>query len=187
MKKRIILIIGFSLALVLFVFGQGKLMHDGSGDPSGNCNNAIYVNTATGEHWSCSANVWAKDSSKVMMSGNSPIIFRAKGLNVNQVTTDIGSFTGLPSRYIPRRFSVDNCSATPTLATIDLRTATGGAGSAVVVASPLSSLTASTTIFDATLAITTTVQTASTLTIRSVAAAGSTATCDFTLVVDPLP
>lgn len=120
------------------------------------------------------------------VAGDLPLIYRSKTLNVNQVTTDIGTFTSLPARYVVRRFTVDNCSATPTLSTVDLRTAAAGGGTAVVSAAALSSLSASTTLVDTTLAVTTSVQTASTLTIRSVAAAGGAATCDFTLTVDPL-
>ena len=114
-------------------------------------------------------------------------IFRATGLNVNQTNTDIGSFTNLPSRYIVRRLTVDNASATPTLSTVSLRTATGGAGTAIVNAQALSGLTAATTFLDSVLAVTTSVQTTSTLTIRAVAAAGAPATCDFTLEITPLP
>jgi len=118
---------------------------------------------------------------------STPLIFRTKALNVNQTNTDIGSFAGLPARYIVRRFTVDNASATPTLSTIALRTATGGGGTAIVTAQALSTLSAATTFIDATLAVTTSAQTASTLTIRAVAAAGTTSTCDFTLEIVPLP
>lgn len=113
-------------------------------------------------------------------------ILRAKSLNVNQVNTDIGSFTGLPSRYIVRRFTWENCSATPTLATVDLRTAAAGGGTAIVSAQALAALSASTTFLDSTLAVVATVQTASTLTIRGVAAAGGASTCDASLEITPL-
>lgn len=118
--------------------------------------------------------------------GSAPMLFRAPSLNINQTATDIGSFTGLPARYIVRRFTVENASAVPTLSTIDLRTATGGGGSAVVSAQAMSGLASSSAFLDATIAIAGTVQTASTLTIRSVAAAGAPCTADFTLEITPL-
>jgi hypothetical protein len=116
-----------------------------------------------------------------------PMILRAKSLDVNQTGADIGSFTNLPPRYIVRRLTFDNASATPTLSTVSLRTATGGGGTAIVSAQALSTLSATTTFVDSTLAVTTTAQTASTLTLRAVAAAGGAATVDATLEITPLP
>lgn len=120
------------------------------------------------------------------LPANVPLVYRAKGLNINQVNTDVGSFSTLPARYIVRRLTFDNASATPTLSTVSLRTATGGGGTAIVSVQALSSLSASTTFLDSTLAVTATVQTASTLTIRAVTAAGTAATVDVTLEVVPL-
>lgn len=114
------------------------------------------------------------------------LLFRAKTLNVNQANTDIATISGLPSRYVVRRMTWENCTATPTLATVDLRTAASGGGSAIVSASALATLSATTTYLDSTLAVTTTVQTSSTLTVRGVAAAGGAATCDTTIEVMPL-
>lgn len=107
------------------------------------------------------------------------LVYRATGLNTNQTNTDIGSFTGLPARYIVRRLTVDNASATPTLSTVSLRTATGGGGTAIVNAQALSTLTAATTFLDSTLAVTTSVQTASTLTIRAVRGGWRGCNCGF--------
>ncbi len=120
-----------------------------------------------------------------MALGSFPIVYRATGLNVNQTNTDIGSFTGLPSRYIVDALYFDNASATPTLSTVSLRTAAGGAGSAIVNAQALISLISSTTLLGATLAIQA-VQTAPTLTLRAVVAAGGVATVDATLIIIPL-
>ena len=123
------------------------------------------------------------------MAGNGmTIIYRAKGINLNAgANTDSGStFTGLPSRYIVRRLTFDNASGTPTLSTVALRTAASGGGTALVTAQALSTLNATTVLVDSTLAVTTSIQTASILYIRNVAAAGSAMTCDSTLEVTPL-
>lgn len=120
------------------------------------------------------------------VSADLPLIYRAKGLNVNQTATDIGSFTNLPARYIVRRLYFENASTTPALSTVDLRTASGGGGTAIAAAVALSSLTTSSTLLDATLAVTSSVQTVPTLTLRAVAAAGTASTIDVTLEVVPL-
>jgi len=121
-----------------------------------------------------------------IVAGSYPQIFKLTGLNVNQVNTDIGTFTGLPSLYIVRRLTFYNASATPTLSTVDLRTATGGGGSAIVAAQVLASLSTAATLVDSALAITTSTQSASSLTVRAVAAAGGASTVDCVLVVDVL-
>jgi hypothetical protein len=121
------------------------------------------------------------------MAPNVPLVYRLTTLNVNQTNTDVGTFSNLPSKYIVRRLTFDNASATPTLSTVSLRTATGGGGTAIVNAQALSSLSATTTFVDSTLAVTTTVQTASSLVVRAVAAAGGAATVDATLEITPLP
>lgn len=113
-------------------------------------------------------------------------VFRAMGVNLNAgVNTDVATITGLPARYIIRRIVFDNASGTPTLATISVRTASGGGGTAVVNAQALASLNASTAYLDATLAVAT-VLTASTLTLRNIAVAGSAMTVDVSVVIDPL-
>ena len=125
-------------------------------------------------------------STKLYVSAQTPQIYRLTGLNVNQANTDLGSFTGLPALYVVRRLTFNNASATPTLSTVDLRTAAAGAGTAIVSAQALASLTAAATLVDATLAVTTSTQTASSLVVRGVAAAGGAATVDATLVIDVL-
>lgn len=119
----------------------------------------------------------------------STLIYRVKGVNLNVgANTDSGStFTNLPSRYIVRRLTFENASGTPTLSTVALRTASGGGGTAIVTAQALSTLSASTTLVDSALAVTTTVQTSQTLYLRDVAAAGSAMTADAALEVEPLP
>lgn len=177
------------LILLIFVltFGQGKLMHDGSGAPTGFCNNAIYVDTATGIHYSCTNNAWAADSSRMMMAGATPMVYRAKAVSLNSgVNTDVAAITGLPARYIVRRVTFENASGTPTLATVGVFTAAGGTGATVVTAQALSSLSATTVYLDGTLAITSTVLTSSSLTIRNIAVAGSAMTVDCTIEVTPL-
>jgi hypothetical protein len=113
-------------------------------------------------------------------------VFRATGVNLNAgVNTDVATITGLPARYIVRRIIFENSSGTPTLATISVRTASGGGGTAVVNAQALASLNASTVYLDATLAVST-VLTASSLTLRNIAVAGSAMTVTCTVIIDPL-
>lgn len=182
MKWRVVILI---LVAALAIYSQGKLMHDGSGDPSGFCSNAVYINIATKEHWTCTNNVWAKDSAASVPTSN--LIYRISGISVNSANTDVGSFTGLPAKYIVRRLTFDNASGTPTLATISLRTAASGGGSAIVSGQALAALNGATVFLDSTLAITTNTQTASTLYLRNVVAAGGAMTCDATLEIVPLP
>lgn len=115
-----------------------------------------------------------------------PLLYRATALNVNQANTDIGTFTGLPTLYIVRRLTFNNASATPTLATVALRTAAAGAGTAIVTAQALSTLSAASTFVDSTLAVTTATQNSATLVLRAVAAAGVAATVDATLEIEVL-
>jgi hypothetical protein len=182
MKRHALFLI---CAITLVAYGQGKLMHDGSGDPSGFCNNAVYINTATKEHWTCSNNAWSKDSAGSVPTSN--LIYRATAISVNSANTDVGTFTGLPSKYIVRRLTFDNASGTPTLATISLRTAASGSGSAIVSGQALAGLSSTAIFLDSTLAISTNTQTANTLYLRNVVAAGSGITCDATLEIMPLP
>lgn len=118
--------------------------------------------------------------------GTTPLLYQLFGLNLNVgANTDIGTFTGLPARYIVRRLTFQNASATPTLSTVDLRTAAGGGGTAIVAAQALASLSTTVIVVDSTLAVSS-VQTASSLIVRAVAAAGVGATVDATLEITPL-
>lgn len=114
------------------------------------------------------------------------LVFCLTGLNINQTATDIGTFTGLPAKYIVRRLTFDNASATPTLSTVSLRTAAAGGGTAIVNAQALVSLNGATVFLDSTLAVTANTQTASSLVLRAVAAAGLASTVDCTLEIEPL-
>lgn len=105
------------------------------------------------------------------------------GINVNSAATDVGSFTNLPAKYRVVRCQPFDASINLTTATYDLRTATGGGGTAIVAAQALSALTAASKFVDSTLAVTADYQTASTLTIRNVTAQGAPATCSFLLDV----
>ena len=120
------------------------------------------------------------------LMGSVPLLYRVTSLNVNQTNTDVGTFTGLPAKYIVGALWFDNASATPTLSTISLRTAAGGGGNAIVNLQALSTLTSPTVLLSAVLAITNAIQTASTLVLRSVVAAGQAATVDATLLIYPL-
>lgn len=103
------------------------------------------------------------------------------GINLNSATTDVGTFSGLPAKYRVMRLTGYDTSTSLTLATVDLRTATGGGGTAIVSAGVLSALTAATKFVDITLAVTADYQTASTLTLRNVTAQGGAATASFLL------
>ncbi len=109
--------------------------------------------------------------------------YKVTAINLNSALTDVGSFTGLPAKYRVMRLMGYDASTSLTLATLDLRTATGGAGTAVVSAYALSGLTAGTKFADATLAVTADYQTVSTLTLRNVTAQGGAATASFLLEI----
>lgn len=104
------------------------------------------------------------------------LTFILTGLNLNLALTDIGTFAGLPTKYRVDRLTVYDASTNLTLATLDLRTAAAGAGSAVVAAYALAGLTAPTKMADATLAIASDYQTVTSLILRNVTAQGAPAT-----------
>lgn len=57
-------------AAVIILIGLGWVGHSlaqksettGTGDPTGHCNNAEYLNRTTGERWVCVNNAWSKDA-----------------------------------------------------------------------------------------------------------------------------
>jgi hypothetical protein len=106
--------------------------------------------------------------------------------SVQTATTDIATIT-MPATayagagYLPIRFFAYGASTSLTLATVDLRTAAGGGGSAIISAQPLSALTGGSLMVALTLALATTIQTATTLTIRCVTGQAAPATCKFGL------
>ena len=113
--------------------------------------------------------------------------FTASAITVNSANTDVTTFTGLPAKYRVVKLTAYDASISLTTATISLRTAAAGGGTALVNAYALSPLTASTKFADATLAVTDTYQTAGTLYLRNVAAQGAAATCSFVLELIELP
>lgn len=112
--------------------------------------------------------------------------------SVQTGATDIATIT-IPSSatsgagYLPLRFWAYSASTSLTLATVDLRTASGGGGSAIVSAQALIGLTGSTLAASLALALSTTIQTAGILTVRCVTGQGSAATCKFGLEYLVLP
>lgn len=114
--------------------------------------------------------------------------FFLTGLSVNSLNTDIGTFTGLPAKYIIRRLTAFDASGALTLAAIDLRTAAGGGGTALVTAFVLSAIAGVTSYVDCTLATAaaTAVQTSSSLVVRNTVAQGGAATISLCLEVEPL-
>ncbi len=114
--------------------------------------------------------------------------YTVPNINVNSANTDVATFTGLPSKYILRRIVVHTPSAAVTTATIDVRTAAGGGGTALVAAFNLSGLTTTASFVDATPTPTTTstVRTETSLIIRNVTAEGSARTVSITLEIEPL-
>lgn len=109
--------------------------------------------------------------------------YKLTAITLNSALTDVGSFTGLPSKYRVISLTGYDASASLTLATVDLRTATGGAGTAIISAGVLSGMTTATKFVDITLAVTADYQTVSTLTLRNVTAQGSAATASFMLSI----
>jgi hypothetical protein len=132
------------------------------------------------------AQVPAGLASPTANGGSRDKFYRLTAQNVNQTLTDLGSFTGLPASYRVRRLIALNGSISLTLATVDLRTAAAGAGTAIVAAQALSPITGAGLAIDLTLAVTTGIQTASSLVMRAVTAQGAAATCDFLLEIDDL-
>jgi len=112
--------------------------------------------------------------------------YRLTGMNVNQATTDLGSFTGLPASYLVRRLTALNGSISLTTATVDLRTAAGGAGVAIASAAALSAITAAGLTADLALAVTNGIQSVASLVLRNVTPQGAAATCDFILEIEDL-
>lgn len=110
-------------------------------------------------------------------------LYKTTAINLNSAAADVGTFSGLPAKYRVLRLMGYDASASLVLATIDLRTATGGGGSAIVSAGVLSVLTTATKFVDVTLAITADYQTAGTLTIRNITANGGAATASFLLEI----
>src|SRR3954468_6333779 len=101
------------------------------------------------------------------------------GVNVNAAATDVGSFTlTLPTVYRVTRFTIFNASTALGTATIDLRDAGAGAGTALVSAQATTLLTGATKFVDATLvaALGTDYVTATSLFVRCVTAQGAPAT-----------
>lgn len=109
--------------------------------------------------------------------------YKLTGMNLNAALTDIGSFTGLPTKYRVMRLFGYDASTSLTLATVDLRTAAAGAGTAIVSAGVLSALTGATKFVDITLSVTGDYQTVATLTLRNVTAQGGAATASFQLEI----
>lgn len=109
--------------------------------------------------------------------------FIITGINVNSAATDVGTFSGLPAKYRVLRLTPFDASISLTTATVDLRTATGGGGTAIVAAQALSPCTAATKFADLTLAVTADYQTVGSLTVRNVTAQGAAATVSFILQI----
>lgn len=107
------------------------------------------------------------------------------GVNANSANTDVGSFVGLPAKYIIRGLTFYDKSGSIVLATFSLFTGAGGTGTALVSAFLVNALTAASAIVDATLAVgaTTAYQTAATLYLRNITAAGGAATVSCMLEI----
>lgn len=121
------------------------------------------------------------------MSHNTPpsriIHFLITGISLNAAVTDVGMFTGLPAKYRISKLTGFDTSTSLTLATVDLRTAAAGAGTAIIAAYALAGLTAATKQVDCTLAVTTDYQTAATLYLRNITPQGGAATASFLLEI----
>lgn len=88
---------------------------------------------------------------------------------LNQANTDVATFTGLPAKYIVTAFRLYDASGTPVLATIGLRTAASGAGTAMVTAATVTALTSAGATLPMAVAVTD-YQSAATLYVRTVVA-----------------
>lgn len=110
------------------------------------------------------------------------------GVDVNSAGADVGTFTGLPAKYIIRKLTAFDASTGLTLAAIDLRTASGGGGTTLVNGFVLSALTGATSYVDCTLATAaaTTYQTGTSLFVRNTIAQGGAATISLCLEIEVL-
>lgn len=141
------------------------------------------------------ANTWGLRRDGRIFSGQVPTAtvpaqryrthYKIEGVSLNSAATDTGTFTGLPSKYRVLRLTIFDASISLTTATLDLRTAAAGAGTALVSAYAPSGCTSAAKTVDATLAAVagTDYQTSGTLYVRNVTAQGSAATASFLLEI----
>lgn len=175
--KRISIILTILAAFVLFSLALRVSNPTVSAQMSDTCaDGKVLVMDASNKRYKC-------------MSAYIPLVYRIPSVSLNSANTDVATITGLPSKYIVRRFTVDNASTSLAIsaATVDLRTAASGAGTAIVSGQLVTALTGATKFADMTLAVTADTQTAATLYIRCVLAHGGAATVDMTIEVTPLP
>ncbi len=114
--------------------------------------------------------------------------YLATGVNLNSANTDVRTWANLPAKYILRQLLVFDASTSLTTATIDLRSASGGGGIALISAFSLSALTTPVKYAICTLAgaVGTDYWTVTTLYLRNVTAQGSPATASFLLEIEDL-
>lgn len=105
-------------------------------------------------------------------------------VNLNSAATDVATLT-LPASYVIIALRLYAASTSLTTATLDLRTAAGGAGTALASAASLSAATAATKVISVTLqaVATTDSLTTTTLYLRNVTAQGSAATATIEVEV----
>lgn len=166
------------LSLLTLVALTGAQTNGGSGSAlPGTCiTNSTFV--LSGVPYTCTAtNTWTP-----MPSG---VIGRATAVSLNSVADT--AITVPYAKYIVRRFTVTNCSTTPTLAQLALFTGAAASGTTVVAAALLTALDATTKMLDMTLALTTSTLTSATLYARNTVVNGSALTCDAYVFGDVLP
>lgn len=168
------------LACLLWSVSLGAQTNGGAGTtlPASCVQGSIYTHTTNNQVYVCvSTNTWSTPSDSILGV--------AKSVNLNSVADT--AITISAAKYIVRRVTVTNCSATPVLAQIAVYSATGAGGTNIVAAVVLTSLAAPTTLVDLTIVPTTTAFTAATLYARNMVAQGSGLTCDVYLTGDVLP
>ena len=108
-----------------------------------------------------------------------------RSVNLNSAATDVKTAVRFPSNYRVRKVTVTNASISLTTATFSLRTAAGGAGTAIVSNQNLAAHTTSGRVTEATVASPDR-QSATTLYLRNETAQGAAATADFIIEFEDL-
>ena len=118
-----------------------------------------------------------------VMSG---VLGYATSVNLNSVGDTTIAIKA--TKYVVRKITVTNCSATPALAQLAMYTAAGAGGINFVAATVLTTLEAATVLVDLTVInVTATALSAATLYARNTVVQQSALTCDIYVIGDVLP
>lgn len=173
--RRLVLLLVCCASLSLHAKTNGGA---GTALPASCVTGSLYTHTTNNQVYVCvTTNTWSTPSDNVLGV--------AKTVNLNAVADT--AITISATKYVVRRVTVTNCSASPVLAQMAVYTGTAASGTNIVAAVVLTSLTAPGTLVDLTVVPTTTAFTVATLYARNMVVQGSGLTCDVYLTGDVLP